>query len=493
MSSRIEDYALIGDCEAAALVGRDGSIDWLCWPRFDSDACFAALLGSHDHGHWQIAPRDRQARVTAAISAEHVDSGNPLRMRRRRRDPCRFHAGARNALERGPARGRRAGPRHDVRRARAALRLRRDRSLGHAPRRRHVARGLPAPTWWCCGRRCSLTGQNMRTVGEFTVPAGEMVPFVLTYSPSHGPPPEPLDPRSALEATESFWTGWSEKCRPNGYCSDAVIRSLITLKALHLLADRRHRRGADHVVAGTVGRNAQLGLSVLLAARRHSHAARADECRLQRRGAGLARMAVARGGGQPGPGADHVRARRRAAPHRMGGAVAARIRRRRARAHRQCRPQPASARCVRRGDGCAASGAVQAGSPRANPAGRCSWRCSPTSSEIWTEPDEGIWEVRGRRRHFTYSKVMAWVAFDRAIKSAEQFGLDRSARSLARDRRHNPRRRLPARLRPRLGSFVQSYGEKQLDASLLLLPAGRLPAAGRSARARHGCRRSSGD
>ena len=191
-----------------------------------------------------------------------------------------------------------------------------------------------------------------------------------------------------------------------------------------ICADRRHGRRADDVAAGTARRRAQLGLPLLLAARRHPGSARRHERRLFRRSTGLARMAVAGGRRQSGPVADHVRHRRRAAADRMDCAVAARLRKFGAGAHRQCRSQPASARRLWRDHGRSSPGAARAD-------------CRPTSSgwevqlaflehlqEIWKEPDEGIWEVRGAPQHFTHSKVMAWVAFDRAIKSAETFGLE---------------------------------------------------------------------
>src|SRR5262245_6521919 len=189
-----------------------------------------------------------------------------------------------------------------------------------------------------------LTGQNMKTVGEFEVAAGETAPFVLTYALSHVLPPEPVDPVSALATTESFWTDWSKKCRPRR----TLLRSGAALadhaQGLHLLADRRHRGGADHLAAGAAGRGEKLGLSLLLAARRDADPARADGLWLLRRGAGVARVAVAGGGGESRTGADHVRHCRRAAADRMGGAVAAGIRGLRAGAHRQCRPRSAAAR-----------------------------------------------------------------------------------------------------------------------------------------------------
>ena len=205
----------------------------------------------------------------------------------------------------------------------------------------------------------------------------------------------------------------------------------------------------------------------------------------------MARVAAARGGGQPRAGADHVRHRRRAAPDRMGGAVAAGIRGLRAGAHRQCRPWSAAARRLRRGDGRAASGAAQRARGE-----RSGWALQQALlahlERVWTEPDEGIWEVRGGRRHFTYSKVMAWVAFDRAIKSA------RAVRLAGPVDRWRDRAAIHADVcrrgfDPELGSFVQSYGGKELDASLLLLPqVGFLPptiraCAGRSRRSSAGC------
>src|SRR2546425_12725962 len=237
MSSRIEDYALIGDCEAGALVARNGSLDWLCWPRFDSDACFAALLGSEEHGHWQIAPREQAAGVTRRYrpntliletrfecSEGAVTLVDFMPLQATRSSVVRFVVGERGRVTMCTKLVLRFGygaivpwvTRHD------------DGTL----------RAIAGPDMVVLRTPVHLTGQNLTTVGEFTVVAGQTVPFVLTYVPSHLSPPPPLDARSALEATESFWTGWSKKCRPPRHCSDAVMRSLITLKALTYLPTR---------------------------------------------------------------------------------------------------------------------------------------------------------------------------------------------------------------------------------------------------------------
>ena len=278
MSSRIEDYALIGDCTTAALIGRDGSVDWLCWPRFDSDACFAALLGDAGHGRWRIAPRDPAARVS----------------RRYRRDTLiletRFECGegAVTLIDFMPLRGVNSNLIRLVvgERGRVAMCTELVLRFGYGAIVPWVTRvddatlrAVAGPDMVVLCTPVRLTGQNMKTVGEFEVAAGETVPFVLTYALSHVLPPAPVDAVSALAATETFWTDWSKNCRPAGHCSEPVLRSLITLKACtYWLADRRHCRGADHIFAGATGRNEKLGLSILLVTRRHDDPARAHGC-----------------------------------------------------------------------------------------------------------------------------------------------------------------------------------------------------------------------
>ena len=185
MASRIEDYALIGDLGTAALVGRDGSIDWLCWPRFDSDACFAALLGKPEHGRWLIAPMDGAAKITRRYRP------NTLILE------TRFETadGAATLIDFMPPRegnshlirmvvGER-GQRRDARGIDPALRLRRQRALGDAHRRRTRCAPSPGPTWWSCIRTVALHGENFKTVGEFTSTQARRIPFVLSYSLSH--------------------------------------------------------------------------------------------------------------------------------------------------------------------------------------------------------------------------------------------------------------------------------------------------------------------
>src|SRR6266852_3148372 len=422
MSSRIEDYALIGDCEAAALVGRNGSIDWLCWPRFDSDACFAALLGFEEHGRWKIAPRDDTARVSRRY--------RPNTLILETRFEC--SEGAATLVDFMPVGD---GSSNLIRlvvgeRGRVTMCTELVLRFGYGAIVPWVTRlddgtlrAIAGADMVVLRTPVHLKGQNMRTVGEFTVAAGETVPFVLTYAPSHVPPPAPLNPETALEGTESFWTGWSKKCQPTGHCSDAVVRSLITLKAL------TYWRTGGIVAAPTTSLPEQLGgvrnwdyrfcwlrdaTLTLLALMNAGYSDEAQSWRdwLLRAVAGspeqvqimyglsgerrLTEWEVPWLSGYEG-----------AAPVRIGNA-----------AHGQLQLD--------------VFGEVMDALHQAR---RSGWAASESGwamqrafldhlERIWPEPDEGIWEVRGARRHFTYSKVMAWVAFDRAIRSAQQFGLD---------------------------------------------------------------------
>ena len=467
MSSRIEDYALIGDCEAAALVARNGSLDWLCWPRFDSDACFAALLGSEDHGHWLIAPRDRAAGVTRRY--------RPNTLILETRFEC--SEGAVTLVDFMPLQATRSSVVRLVvgERGRVTMCTKLVLRFGYGAIvpwvTRHddgTLRAIAGPDMVVLRTPVHLTGQNLTTVGEFIVVAGQTVPFVLTYVPSHLSPP-PLDARSALEATESFWTGWSKKCRPPGHCSDAVLRSLITLKALTYWPTGGIVAAPTASLPEQLGgirnwdyrfcwlRDATLTLIALMDAGFYDEAqswrewllravaGSPDQVQIMYGIAGERRLTEAELPWLPG--------HQGSAPVRIGNA-----------AHSQLQLDTFGevmdalhqARCK----GLAAS--------------ESGWALQQSFlshlERIWTEPDEGIWETRGGRQHFTYSKVMAWVAFDRAIKSAEQFGLEAPLarwRELAAAIHADVCRR---GFDPELGSFVQSYGSKHLDASLLLLP-----------------------
>jgi GH15 family glucan-1,4-alpha-glucosidase len=467
MPCRIEDYALIGDCEAAALVGRNGSIDWLCWPRFDSDACFAALLGTDEHGRWQIAPCDRNARVSRCY--------RPSTLILETRFEC--VEGAATLIDFMPV-----GATHSSvirlvigERGRITMRTELVIRFGYGAIVPWVTRlddgtlrAIAGPDMVVLRTPVELTGQNLRTIGEFTVAAGETVPFVLTFAPSHAPLPQPLDPPAMLEATDSFWTGWAKKCRPAGHCSDAVVRSLITLKAL------TYRPTGGIVAAPTASlpehlggtrnwdyrfcwlRDATLTLLALMDAG-FSDEAQAWRDWLIRAVAGSPEQVQIMYGiaGERRliewevpwlPGYE------RSAPVRIGNA-----------AHGQLQldvfGEVMDALHQARRSGLAAS--------------ESGWALQQAFlahlERVWTEPDEGIWEVRGARRHFTYSKVMAWVAFDRAIRSAEQFGLegplDRWREVAAAIHADVCRRGFDREF----GSFVQAYDSKQLDASLLLL------------------------
>src|SRR5882724_1292301 len=215
MALRIEDYALISDCEAAALVGRNGSIDWLCWPRFDSEACFAALLGTDDHGHWSIAPRDGRARVTrryrrnTLILETHFECGEGAVTLVEFMPPHGTHS---NIVRLVVGKSGRVTMCTEL-----VLRFSYGAIVPWVTKLEDkTLRAVAGPDMVVLRTPVRLTGLNMRTIGEFTVSAGETVPFVLTYGASHRPPPGPLDVESALAETETFWTEWSKTCKPAG-------------------------------------------------------------------------------------------------------------------------------------------------------------------------------------------------------------------------------------------------------------------------------------
>jgi GH15 family glucan-1,4-alpha-glucosidase len=468
MPSRIEEYALIGDCEAAALVARNGSLDWLCWPRFDSDACFAALLGSDDHGHWRIAPRDKTARSTRRY--------RPNTLILETRFEC--SEGAVMIVDFMPIAEVRAsvvrlviGERGRVRMCtNLVLRFGYGAIVPWVTRLEEgTLRAIAGPDMVLLRTPVRLVGQNLTTVGEFTVAAGETVPFILTYTPSHCSPSEPIDGQSALASTECFWTTWANRCRPPAHCSDAVLRSLITLKAL------TYQPTGGIVAAPTTSlperlggirnwdyrfcwlRDATLTLLALMDAGFHDEAqswrewliravaGSPEQAQIMYGIAGERRLTELEVPWLPGYEGSP--------PVRIGNAACSQLQ---LDTFGEVNDALYQARCK----GLAASDS-----------GWALQRALLAHLEnIWTEPDEGIWEMRGGRQHFTYSKVMAWLAFDRAIKSAEQFALEGPLdhwREVAAAIHADVCRRGYDR---ELGSFVQSYGSKQLDASLLLLP-----------------------
>jgi GH15 family glucan-1,4-alpha-glucosidase len=466
---RIEDYALIGDCETAALVGRDGSIDWLCWPRFDSGACFAALLGGPDHGRWLLAPVDANAEAarryrpgTLVLETEFATATGTVAVidfmppRTSVSDLVRVVVGRRGRV---------------AMRTELVLRFDYGSAVPWVSRLDDGAlRAIAGPDMTILRTPAPLRGEGLTTRGEFAVAEGETVPFVLTYAPSHEAPPEAVDPLAALPETEAFWRGWSSRCGEVGAWTEAVQRSLITLKAL------TYRPTGGIVAAATTSlperlggtrnwdyrycwlRDATLTLLALMDAGHREEAGawrgwllravagNPDQLQIMYGLAGERRLAEWEVPWLPGYEGS--------APVRVGNA-----------AHGQLQldvfGETMDALHQARGMGITGDD-------------RAAWALARQLlahlESVWREPDEGIWEVRGGRRHFTHSKVMAWVAFDRAVRSAEAFGLDGPVDRWRRSRDEIHAEVCEKGFDPGLGSFVQAYGSRALDASLLLLP-----------------------
>jgi GH15 family glucan-1,4-alpha-glucosidase len=467
MSARIEDYALIGDCRTAALVGNDGSIDWLCWPRFDSDACFAALLGSREHGRWLIAPRDK-ARVTRRYRP------NTLVLETHFETPD----GAATLVDFMPHRCDQStivryviGTRgHVAMHTELILRFGYGAIVPWVTRVETGAlRAIAGPDMVVLHTPVHVRGKDMTTVGEFTISRGETIPFVLTYSPSHLPLPNPVDATGALAETETYWREWSAKCRPAGRWSEVVRRSMITLKALTYAPTGGIVAAPTTSLPERIGgvrnwdyrycwlRDATLTLLGAMHAGYYEEAQAWREWLLRAVAGSPDQLQIMYGiGGERRLAeweVDWLPGYENSAPVRIGNA-----------AHSQLQLDVF-------GEIMDTYHQARRGGLTSNNSG---WEIQLAFAEhlkkIWNEPDQGIWEMRGPPQHFTYSKVMAWVAYDRAIKSAETFGLDAPLDEWRKLREQICDAVLEHGFDKELGTFVQAFGSKQLDANLLMLP-----------------------
>jgi GH15 family glucan-1,4-alpha-glucosidase len=468
MTATIADYAMIGDCETAALVSRDGSIDWLCWPRFDSDACFAALLGTPDNGRWRIAPKTEKFRSTRKY--RH----NTLILETR----FETDEGAVTLIDFMPMRNGTSDVVRIVKgeTGRVTLCMELILRFGYGAVVPWVSRlsdrtlrAIAGSDMVLLRTPIEIRGENFKTVGEFTVAAGDVVPFSLVYAPSHLPPPKATDPQQALSKTEKFWRDWCAKCDHGGTYQDVVTRSLITLKALTYAPTGGIVASPTTSLPEWIGgvrnwdyrycwlRDATLTLLAFMNAGYFEEALAWREWLLRAVAGRPAQAQIMYGiGGErrlPEWEIPWLCGFRGSAPVRVGNAAAGQL------------------QLDVYGEVMDAMHQARRGGLDQHDEGWAVQRAFIDHLEkVWTEPDESIWEVRSRRRHFTYSKVMAWVAFDRTIKSAHQYGLEGPIERWCdiRDTIHNEV--CERAFDPEQNSFVQSYETKELDASLLLLP-----------------------
>jgi Glucoamylase and related glycosyl hydrolases len=470
VTQRIEDYALIGDLQTAALVGRDGSIDWLCLPRFDSGACFAALLGDENNGHWRIAPAGartcaRRAYLGDSLVLESVweTRTGSVRVldfmphRDRAPDVMRIVEGVTGRVEMS-----------------SVLRLRFDygsvvpwmrRADGH-----RVAVAGPDSVWLRSEPRVKTWGQQYSTCSSFTVDAGEKVAFCLTWHPSHEPRPPLVDPYTALEHTLEDWKAWAAQCTYEGPYRDAVMRSLVTLKALTYAPTGGMVAAPTTSLPEELGgvrnwdyrycwlRDSTLTLRALLSAGYLDEAASWRDWLLRAVAGDPADLQIMYGlaGERRLPEAEvpWLRGYGGASPVRIGNAAVQQLQ---LDVYGEVMDSLALAREV--------------GMPPQRQAWAVQLSLLGFLESTWRQPDEGLWEVRGPRRHFVHSKVMAWVAADRAVRTLERdpsLPGDAARWKAMRDEVH--REVCERGYDPVRNTFTQSYGSAELDAAVLMIP-----------------------
>jgi len=474
--AKIEDYAFLSDTQTSALIGRDGSVDWLCFPRFDSGACFAALLGEAENGRWLFAPaneikatRRRYRGDTLILETEIETAGGAVRL-----------------IDFMPPRGENPDIVRIIEGLRGTVRMKMELIIrfeyGHVipwVRKKHGGlEAIAGPDALILRTPVETRGENLTTVAEFDVTEGERVPFVLTWFASHEEPPRAIHPEHALEQTEKYWTSWAKKCGHEGPWREAVVRSLITLKGLTYAPTGGIVAAATTSLPEEIGgvrnwdyrycwlRDATFTLVALIEAGYLEEACSWREWLLRAVAGSADQMQIMYG----------VRGERRLEEFEIDWLTG----------YENSRP-------VRIGNAATKQfqldvyGEVLGSMYRAHRAGiessELDWRLQAALLNFleskWKEPDEGIWEVRGSRRQFTHSKMMAWVAFDRGVKLIEQCNCS-GGEHLERWRK--VRDEIHAQVcaqgyNAKKKAFTQFYGSEELDASLLMMPlVGFLPA-----------------
>lgn len=467
MAAKIEDYALIGDCETAALVDRNGSIDWLCWPDFSSEACFASLLGTEENGCWKITPCDgdwkttrcyREHTLILETTFQHPTGSfriiDFMPIRERFSDVVRFVEGISGQVDL---------------RMELALRFDYGRTVPWVTKIDDGNRAIAGPNLTMLHASIPVRGEDLKTVADFTVSQGDRVWFTLTYGKSHYPDPDPIDPEQALKDTEEFWLRWSSRLSSEGKYRAIVERSLMALKAMTF------RPTGGVVAAMTTSLPENLG-----GVRNWDY----RFCWL--RDTTFTLLALTNGGyfDEAEAWQNWLLRALAGSPEQVQIMYGLKGERQLVEWEVDWLPGYEDSRPVRVGN--AAAGQVQldiygevldcfyhAQQVMARHSER-DFRVLVLLLEhlesIWQDPDEGIWEMRGGRRQFTYSKMMAWVAFDRAVLLAQQLNYEGPIEKWKGLRDTIHKQICERAFNAKKNSFVQSYDSEELDAGLLLMP-----------------------
>jgi GH15 family glucan-1,4-alpha-glucosidase len=467
MPAKIEDYSIIGDCETAALVDANGSIDWLCWPDFSSDACFAALLGTEENGRWKIAPLEGEWKTTrryrdhtSILETTFQRDGGAMRL-----TDFMPPQGASSSLVR-VVEGLRG---HVKMRMELALRFDYGRTIPWVTATADGVRAVAGANLAILHTSIPVRGEDLKTVADFEVSKGQRIYFTLTHGSSYQPDPEPIDARRALVDTERAWKRWTSQLKFRSKYRDAVERSLITLKVL------TYKPTGGIVAAPTTSLPEAIGgvrnwdyrycwlrdtTFTLLALTNAGYfdeaeawqdwllralAGSPDQVQIMYGLKGERQLVEWEAGWLPG----YENSR----PVRIGNAAAGQV------------------QLDIYGEMLDSFYHAQASMKRHNERDfRVLALLLDHLEDVWKGPDEGIWETRGGPQQFTYSKMMAWVAFDRAVLLAEQLEYDAPVERWKTIRDAIHQEICEKAFNKKKNSFMQAYGSSALDASLLLMP-----------------------